>query len=299
MKNHIKKVSRINLPETNSSSSHSVVICMNEESTISKSEWDLNIDENLILHIPEFGDFDELMFYTNSLQRKLQYLSCFYLGGVRMVGNGPFNKLCNRFAHVISDILGVRGIEYEGQITFLEDLEKGLVEEDYVNDYCYPEIDHQSLDLIEDICESEETIKNFLLNRNSWLYGGSDSIDMSEEKTRYGTVEPSEVIGLFTIESKEFGKIDFELDEKLIVASVFDFLDNAFTFDVEKCDFKCCCDIDRDPFLIRNLRPEFIVEGGKAYIKIETLDSTGMNVNGFAKVPVEFKILDYNALSFV
>ena len=89
----IKKVIRKNLPETNSSSSHSVAISLDPKGIIGigDAEWDLIVDDQGNLHIPNFQSFNRDFFYTNSALTKLQYLSCHYLCGP-YINRGTISK---------------------------------------------------------------------------------------------------------------------------------------------------------------------------------------------------------------
>ena len=94
MKN-IKIVKRFGVFETNSSSSHSVCIDMNEENYMSPGSpyWDLMIDENNVLHIPGKGhDFGWEFFKTNSCMVKLHYLTAFFCDGVDIHDQKRINK---------------------------------------------------------------------------------------------------------------------------------------------------------------------------------------------------------------
>ena len=171
----IKKIIRRDLPETNSSSSHSVVISMDPSGILGKDEWDLNIDENGILHVPIFNSFGRDFFCTNSVLGKLEYLSCAYIRAYYK-DRAHFGKQVHKFTSAIKGILGIRGVVFEEAAKFYRDLRDGTIDEDETDYYEFPSIDHQSQDIIPEMIESEETIKNFLLNRNSWLYGGSDEV---------------------------------------------------------------------------------------------------------------------------
>lgn len=162
----IKKIVRDGILETNSSSSHSV--CISRNGSLSRPGdrvWDLDIRDG-VLYIPEplicFGRND---FKSNRCLLKIQYAYGLALQ------TAPREQY--RITEVLKKVTGVR----EVSIAWVENYKKKMKEtfnnfpEIYVNT---PEIDHQSLDLSDDILESEETIKNFIFNPNSWLYGGSD-----------------------------------------------------------------------------------------------------------------------------
>lgn len=200
----IKQVVRVGLPETNSSSSHSVVISMDPSGIVPKEEWGLNIDEDLILRIPEFYSFGRSNFKSNKVLTKLQYLSCYFMRGY--YANIPtFKKKAHKFKQVIKDILGVRAVIFEN---FIE-------EEDGHYFVDFPEVDHESNCIFSEILESEDTLKNFLLNRNTWIYGGSDGF--RDSKVYYlDTEEEDKKIGCLSCYlGGEIGRVDIELSENL------------------------------------------------------------------------------------
>lgn len=182
----IKKIIRRDLPETNSSSSHSVVISMDPSGILGRDEWDLNIDESGILHVPVFSSFGREFFCTNSVLGKLEYLSCAYIRAYYK-DRAQFGKQVHKFTSAIKGILGIKGVVFEEATKFYRDLKDGAIEEEDTVYYEFPSIDHQSQDIIPEMIESEETIKNFLLNRNSWLYGGSDEV--REDPKVYASTE--------------------------------------------------------------------------------------------------------------
>lgn len=208
----IKKVIRKNLPETNSSSSHSVVISMDSGGILKKEEWNLDIDDKGILHIPSFTDFGREFFRTNSVLIKLQYLSCHYIWGLYK-NRGVFSKRVHKFKTVLKDILGINGIIFEDYVNYCKDLTEGRIESGDENYYEFPTVDHNSQDIFDEITESEETIKNFLLNKNTWLYGGSD--ECRENKKVYINTElESPIIGCFSADlGGDIGRVDVEVTE--------------------------------------------------------------------------------------
>jgi hypothetical protein len=211
----IKKVIRKNLPETNSSSSHSVVISMDSGGILEKEEWDLDIDDKGVLHIPSFTDFGREFFRTNSVLIKLQYLSCHYICGLYK-NRGVFSKRVHKFKTVLKDILGINGIIFEDYVNYYKDLKDGRIESGDENYYEFPTVDHNSQDIFDEITESKETIKNFLLNKNTWLYGGSD--ECREDKKVYINTElEPPIIGCFSADlGGDIGRVDVEVTENNI-----------------------------------------------------------------------------------
>ena len=191
----LKMVKRVGIEETNSSSTHSVVICMDSKTNI--DYWkNLDIDENNILHIHAAGrEFGWEYFKTNSINDKLNYLVALYCNdSLSELWEHKNIEACKR---ILKSIFGVADIKFD----FIDEYFKNG--KDFYNP---PSIDHQSRELIYEICESKETIKNFLLSENSWLYGGNDNsdspadfyeevLDVSEEYNAIATIDFGGTIG--------------------------------------------------------------------------------------------------------
>ena len=131
MKNiRIKRVIREDLPETNSSSSHSVVISMNTENNLKRGDWNLNIDENLILHIPPFLGFGREFFSSNDVLFKLQYLSCYFITGL-YTNRTLMGKLIHKFELALKDILGVEHVVFEEVSSVWKGIQDKTISKDY------------------------------------------------------------------------------------------------------------------------------------------------------------------------
>jgi hypothetical protein len=192
MKEKLKIVIR-NLPETNSSSSHSVVI---DGSTVdyNKDYWNFPIDDEGVIHIPDasFGrEWDKF----NTVLEKTQY-ACGLICR-RTDGEETMKKL-EKVKDLIIEFTGAKDVQfdwfpeyYEGIMSQGKDLNGEL--KYYEEDTFGPEIDHQSVDLYYEVLESEDTLKNFIFNPKSWLFLGSDESDPSEgfyKKEKYvGVIE--------------------------------------------------------------------------------------------------------------
>lgn len=224
----IKEVIRKNLPETNSSSSHSVVISLDPTGIIGETEWDLIIDKDGNLHIPEFMSFGREFFCTNSALTKLQYLSCHYIYGPFM-DRGGISKKIHKFRSVLKNILGINNIIVEEYVEFCKGINSGELDASDIPYYEYPEVDHESQDIFDEILESEETIKNFILNKNTWLYGGSDGY-RAEPEVYINTETLPKNIGCLSIDfGGEIGRVDIEITETLdeeTLSKQFRFLNN-------------------------------------------------------------------------
>ena len=210
MKNSkIKRVRRENLPETNSSSSHSVVISMKSENNLPKEDWDLDIDDDLVLHIPRFRDFGRSFFCSNSVLIKLQYLSGFFISGLYRNKVG-ISKLIHKFELALRDILGIKKIVFEDAAEVWTKIHTKEISKNDSYYYEFPTIDWQSRDLEYEILESPETIKNFLLNPESWLYGGDDSCGYPPKLFK-DTKKLPEPIGITSVNLAGIGRVDIEI----------------------------------------------------------------------------------------
>ena len=206
----IKRVIREDLPETNSSSSHSVVISMNSEHNLDRRDWGLKIDENTqTLYIPTFSGFGREFFCSNSVLVKLQYLSCFFISGT-FKKKVSMSKMMHRFEVVLKDILGVKNIVFEEAVDIWTRMKSGDIPKEDSIYYDFPEIDWQSRDLKEEILETPETLKNFLLNPDSWVYGGDDSESKFSSKFSATQKQP-ETIGYYSADLQGIGRVDVEI----------------------------------------------------------------------------------------
>ena len=162
----IKKVIRTNFPETNSSSSHSVVICTNKNSLIPNP---LRVRKDGTLFISERGeDFGWEYEKYNTVLEKLWYVCGIIFNYGK--GNGKKKRL---LVDVLKKYTGAKKVVFEWE----EKRKKHP--ENYDPDDIYntgaPEIDHNSSDIFPEIIESRESIKNFIFNDRSWLFLGNDN----------------------------------------------------------------------------------------------------------------------------
>jgi len=234
MKNKkIKEVIREDLPETNSSSSHSVVISMKSENNLRRENWNLNIDDNLILHIPPFNNFGRDFFCSNSPLVKIQYLSCYFIYGY-YTNRVQISKLIYKFERVLKDILGIKSVSFDSAVEVWTAMKKQELSEDY--DIEFPRIDWQSLDLKEEILESQETIRNFILNPDSWIYGGDDNCDEDPEFYK-DTKKLPEAVGMLSVDLTGLGRVDVEFSTEDYLFEVESTILNLIVFNKLKTEF--------------------------------------------------------------
>lgn len=207
MKNRIKIVRRLGMPETNSSSSHAVSISMlGNYIKPGDPEWDIEI-ENGILKIPEGNGFGWEYFKSNTILTKLQYLCGIFCSDIKSY-NGK--KKIFKLKKILRELFNVQDVEflwiteYSNRLKEVEDPEDAY--------YSYPEIDHNSYDIFEEITESKEVIKNYLFSRDSWLYGGNDNSCAPDNFYNSRFIRSDKVTAIVSVYFGEpFGRIDWEL----------------------------------------------------------------------------------------
>jgi hypothetical protein len=210
MKNKkLKIVRRIGMPETNSSSSHAVSISTSPDNLVSPGDkdWDIEITEDGVLRIPGGRDFGWEYFKTNSILIKLQYLCGIYCYDIR---SDSGKKKITRLKKILRQIFGVKDVEFLWITDFSERLKEAEDPEDVY--YSYPEIDHNSHDIFEEITENINVIRTFLLSRDSWLFGGNDNSD-APAGFYSKSICNKHVSAIISIElGGEIGRVDWEIE---------------------------------------------------------------------------------------
>lgn len=192
-KGRIKKVFRMSMPETNSSSSHSVVISTNRN-LIDKngSNFDIPWKPGNILFVPcrdeDFGWESDS--FNNPLD-KLQYVC-----GIIFKYREDNSKLITLLTESLKEFTGADDVMYE----WVEKAREHMNDEEYGEDDFFnyypdaPDIDHNSSDIFSEIIESKRSIIDFIFNDKSWLFLGSDGFCedlgniVSEEDKTFGIV---------------------------------------------------------------------------------------------------------------
>lgn len=213
----LKKVIRSGVLETNSSSSHSVCISRcHDEAKPGDGVWDLDLREDGVLFIPspDLG-FGRNLFKSNKCLMKLQY------------AYGLAYSCCPEKQYELTELVKrVTGAK-EVVIEWIEEYKRkvneqgGILKDLYVET---PEIDHQSLDLYDEVFENEETLKEFIFNPKSWLYGGSDETDDPKGfRYEWFTDKDEEEDATLTVHFESpLGDVDFEL-HKILSSSPQDY----------------------------------------------------------------------------
>ena len=152
---------RQSMPETNSSSSHSLVICKNNDNR-SKLNLPLNQDDNVV--IPRHEDFGwgwELSFDPGV--RACYVISC--ICTLFSTGTKGFNEHKSKFEKVIKDYTGAKNVLYEwapkNTLKQIKDLS--------------PSVDHQSVsDMYGIISITEDSMRDFIFSNQSYLIIGGE-----------------------------------------------------------------------------------------------------------------------------
>ena len=213
MKIDIKQKVRLNLPETNSSSSHSLVIGFDNHLKSKEDvlrELEPYIDDSGILRISsaEFG-WDSGKF--NTTYEKLQYLmaiSCSYYGcndndEEAFSDRVKVQKLLGIVERIVKRYTGLREVKFDTSLSG---------------------VDHQSVDLYGEIMESNTSIRQFLFSNQSWVFLGNDNSgpelgehEMSNEECQYG---------LLTVHIPgSIGNIEFPIMEPATNLTMYDMED--------------------------------------------------------------------------
>ena len=148
----IKQVIRKNLPETNSSSSHSVVICVDPNSLVDT----LPMDSEGVIHVPRRSEsFGWEYEKYNDPMTKLQYV-CGIIWKYK-----SNRKKVKLLKEIVLGYTGAKDIVFDWEENRSSD---DIVEEDedYYWDSGAPEIDHNSSDIFPEIMESARSIKFYI-----------------------------------------------------------------------------------------------------------------------------------------
>ena len=149
----IKRVIRKNFAETNSSSSHSLIIDTTDYDNSDAFKLNRDSKGNIII---EKKYFNWGWYKTNNVNEKLSYV----FAQIYANYGSKISKKINQVRRIVLKFTGAPGIVYNADSVF-----------DEFN------IDHQSTDLIKQIMESNSSIKDFIFNPKSWLYIGDDNED--------------------------------------------------------------------------------------------------------------------------
>ena len=185
----LREVVRYGLPETNSSSSHSVVISKLENNKINCTA--LLPDKDGVIHIPPcdvyFGNCNFKS--SNDSLIKLQLV-------ISLLSNmsdsiSSFGKKLSWIKEILCNFTGARDVVFEGISRFNEIYKNSIIEDKIDQDFrrydyiiyeslgsAFGDVDHQSVDyLIDNIFENKHTILDFIFNPDSWLFLSSDCCD--------------------------------------------------------------------------------------------------------------------------
>ena len=194
-----------------------------------------------IVHIPcPDDDFGSNFFKSNLCEMKIQY-------AYGLAGHYDSYKQ-HLVTDVIKEVTGADDVNCEWVEEMKNRLKQNIPPKDiYVN---MPIIDHQSRDLYYDVFEDKDTIKDFIFNPNSWLYGGSDADDnayLRQKETIYSN--PDEVVVFVFHFGHNIGDLEIERS-------------SLFYLDTQDQDIfndpiltGLCFDTSKQEFLYKELRP--------------------------------------------
>lgn len=168
------------LPETNSSSSHSVVLGTSERFDRDNS-LSLNADGNIVIENSDYR-FDEQTEKFNDATMKLLYAYGLTFSLLSDESISMFRQL-KEIEDVVLGFTGAKKLIIPWFDEYFKDRRKNR-NNDYeicFSDYT-PSVDHQSLhEMTVQIFESPETLKDFIFNKNSVLYIKGDGYEPSIE----------------------------------------------------------------------------------------------------------------------
>lgn len=201
----IKKVERLNLPETNSSSSHSVVI---NRASIEYDTSDLVLDEDGDIVLESGRCFGWEWKAMNSIKDKLLYVCGIYYHTCTKWGEKSYaqkymdvHKKLSMLSNLVCKFTGANGVKF----TWVNSK---------TDDGGYPEIDHESTCIFDHIVDNKDSLKNFLFNSKSWLFTGNDNSDETDEFYN-PAFDNSNIVGAeVTLDyGGEVGKVQFNVPE--------------------------------------------------------------------------------------
>lgn len=225
----IKKLVRSGIVETNSSSSHAICICPDQNfSRQGDDSWDIDFIEPGVLYIPSpGGEFGRQYFKSNGCLMKIQYAYGLALS-FDVYSAARFQE---RILRVIKQMTGATEVRFEWKEEFNKKLKENFGDFNAVF-VDSPSVDHQSTDLTDELFENDDTLRDFLFNPKSWLIGGSDDeMDFEKQEKHIVDYSADETLSARVVVhlGEDFGDID------IIVADIT-FFDGIDIEDVIKKD---------------------------------------------------------------
>ena len=225
MKVNIKHVFRIGVEETNSSSTHTIVVG-GKNDLVKRGDPDLglNIGEDNILRIPWREEFGWEYAKSNRTQTKIQYAAALLCRDIKTTRG---QKSIMWFKNLLKHYLGVDDVVFEWEDNYKETLKEavdnsGELSPSEISDlidsnYTPTEINHQSWgDANDVILENKDTLIRFMFSRGSWWYGGNDNSDAPvgfyKEIINLTIDEEPKVCGMASIDfGFDIGRVDIPL----------------------------------------------------------------------------------------
>ena len=197
-KNRLKIIFRPFLPETNSSSSHSLVITQGTPYILPGNPlWDVPTDPLTgKLKIAGYASFGRGAGVYNSVYSKIQYTAaalCYWSRTERASHEGLL-----RLERIIKDITGIPGVTWEWIPDYYKRLftayqdPREFMKYGEEEEFGWPDVDHEGTDRFPEVLESDQTIADFIFSPTSVLYTGDDGGSPSVQF--FGRTEPKAIL---------------------------------------------------------------------------------------------------------
>ena len=170
----IKSIRRVNMPETNSSSDHTVILSDKDLGNDPKIWKNININGNTVI---ESSDFEWDFVKFNDIYTKLQYLSAQISTSCKSYKQYiEYRKpILDRVRQIYNNFCGGT-IEFPWESAYKAKFMNSGTDDH--SGYQYAEggsIDHQSVGILDYIFKSDDLIKDYIFSPKSWVFCGNDN----------------------------------------------------------------------------------------------------------------------------
>ena len=181
-------------------------------------------DNKLLIPSGYKFDFGNSGFYgKNDIITKVVYSIALFSSRNSLQKTLRFLDLIRSILRPFLDVYGLDGIQFDS-INEINNSWKNCWAEDKgyflyeLSSGSFGYVDHQSTDLIYEVIENKESLRNFIYNPDSWWFSGSDCHDTGEEiekilKKHYSTSVEKRTVIVSVDLGYNLGRIDFELEE--------------------------------------------------------------------------------------
>lgn len=230
---------RHKMPETNSSSSHSLAIYRNDPN---KQKLTLKLNDKNEITIPDYSDFGWGWEYILDPGIRACYvISC--ICGLYGSSSKQFNKHKDRFERIVKDYTGAVKINYGWAPKGDEGTIKSLA----------PTVDHQSIvDMYVKISITDDSLRDFIFSNQSYLIIGGEDVPPLDIMLKENPNTDYKVFITFRLNSEP--EINKDITVKLIdwpggekIREIIEDLSNHFYYSEEEKSFVVGCDSWWDP----------------------------------------------------